>query len=57
LPSPRRRAASRMEGVSSAMAATWTRNGFVLNRPGFVEGSNFQIGWSPYEQDDEQILP
>jgi transposase-like protein len=27
-----------------------------LNRPGFVGGSNFQIGWSPYEQDDEQIL-
>jgi hypothetical protein len=28
-----------------------------LNRPGFVGGSNFQIGWSRYEQDDEQILP
>ena len=27
-----------------------------LNRPGFVGGSNFQIGWSRYEQDDEQIL-
>jgi hypothetical protein len=29
----------------------------VLNRPGFVGGSNFKIGWSRYEQDDEQILP
>jgi hypothetical protein len=29
----------------------------ALNRPGFVGGSNFQIGWSRYEQDDEQILP
>ena len=28
-----------------------------MNRPGFVGGSNFQIGWSRYEQDDEQILP
>jgi len=28
-----------------------------VNRPGFVGGSNFQIGWSRYEQDDEQILP
>jgi hypothetical protein len=27
-----------------------------LNRPGFAGGSNFQIGWSPYEQDDEQIF-
>ena len=27
-----------------------------LNRSGFVGGSNFQIGWGPYEQDDEQIL-
>jgi hypothetical protein len=30
---------------------------FEMNRSGFVGGSNFQIGWSPYEQDDEQILP
>jgi hypothetical protein len=29
----------------------------ALNRPGFVGGSNFQIGWSRYEQNDEQILP
>ena len=29
----------------------------VLNRPGFVGGSNFQIGWSRYEQNNEQILP
>jgi hypothetical protein len=27
-----------------------------LNRPGFVGGSNFQIGWSRYEQADEQIF-
>jgi hypothetical protein len=30
---------------------------FGVNRPGFVGGSNFQIGWSRYEQNDEQILP
>jgi hypothetical protein len=29
---------------------------FAMNRPGFVGGFNFQIGWSPYEQDDEQIF-
>jgi hypothetical protein len=29
----------------------------VLNRPGFVGGSHFQIGWSRYEQNNEQILP
>ena len=29
----------------------------AVNRPGFVGGSNFKIGWSRYEQDDEQILP
>ena len=29
----------------------------AVNRPGFAGGSNFQIGWSRYEQDDEQILP
>ena len=29
----------------------------MVNRPGFVGGSNFQIRWSRYEQDDEQILP
>jgi hypothetical protein len=29
----------------------------VLNRPGFVGGSNFQIGWSRYEQDDQQVFP
>jgi hypothetical protein len=28
-----------------------------LNRSGFVGGSNFQIGWGPYEQDDEQVFP
>jgi hypothetical protein len=28
-----------------------------MNRPGFVGGSHFQIGWSPYEQNNEQILP
>jgi len=28
-----------------------------VNRAGFVGGSNFQIGWSRYEQNDEQILP
>jgi hypothetical protein len=29
----------------------------ALNRPGFVGGSHFQIGWSRYEQNNEQILP
>jgi hypothetical protein len=29
----------------------------ILNRPGFVGGSHFQIGWSRYEQNNEQILP
>ena len=28
----------------------------ALNRPGFGGGSNFQIGWSHDEQDDEQIF-
>lgn len=27
-----------------------------VNRPGFAAGSNFQIEWSPYGRDDEQIL-
>jgi hypothetical protein len=29
----------------------------MMNRPGFVGGSHFQIGWSRYEQNNEQILP
>ncbi len=29
----------------------------VMNRPGFVGGSNFQIGWSPYERDDQHEKP
>ncbi len=28
-----------------------------MNRPGFAGGSNFQVGWSHDEQDDERILP
>ena len=28
-----------------------------LNRPGFAGGSNFQIGWSHDEQNDEQVFP
>ncbi len=27
-----------------------------LNRPGFAGGSNFQVGWSHDEQDDEQVF-
>jgi hypothetical protein len=27
-----------------------------LNRSGFAGGSNFQIGWSHHEQDDEQVF-
>jgi hypothetical protein len=26
-----------------------------LNRSGFVGGSNFQIGWSPYELESHQV--
>jgi hypothetical protein len=29
----------------------------ALNRPEIAGGSNFQIGWSHHEQDDEQVLP
>jgi hypothetical protein len=29
----------------------------ALNRPGFAGGSNFQIGWSHDEQNDEQVFP
>jgi hypothetical protein len=32
-------------------------NGAEVNRSGFVGGSHFQIGWSRYEQNNEQILP
>ena len=28
-----------------------------LNRTGFAGGSNFQIGWSHDEQNDEQVFP
>ena len=28
-----------------------------MNRPGFAGGSNFQIGWSHDEQNDEQVFP
>ncbi|MCA3287519.1 MAG: hypothetical protein ING09_13295 [Roseomonas sp.] len=34
-----------------------TGYGSAMNRSGFVGGSNFQIGWSRYEQDDEQVFP
>ena len=27
-----------------------------VNRPGIVGGSNFQIGWSHHEQDNEQVF-
>lgn len=30
--------------------------GVSLNRPGIVGGSNFQIGWSHDEQNDEQVF-
>jgi LmbE family N-acetylglucosaminyl deacetylase len=29
----------------------------LVNRPEFVGGSDSQTGWSPYEQDDDEILP
>ncbi len=44
--------AVQLDGLDQAV-----HGGGALNRPGFVGGSNFQIGWSRYEQDDEQILP
>ncbi len=28
----------------------------ILNRPGSAGGSNFQVGWSHDEQDDEQVF-
>ena len=39
--------------------ATLTEKGALtyLNRPGFAGGSNFQIGWSHDEQNDEQVFP
>jgi hypothetical protein len=30
--------------------------GTGVNRAGFAGGSNFQIGWSHHEQDDQQIF-
>ncbi|MCO6389362.1 hypothetical protein [Aliihoeflea sp. 40Bstr573] len=38
------------DGLANAMLC-------ALNRPGFAGGSNFQIGWSHDEQDDEQVFP
>ncbi|SOE01809.1 hypothetical protein [Caenispirillum bisanense] len=28
-----------------------------VNRAGFAGGSNSRVGWSPHEQDDEQVFP
>jgi putative transposase len=35
----------------------WADAKGVMNRPGFAGGSNFQIGWSHDEQNDEQVFP
>ena len=38
-------------------AQDWeTRSGTVVDRPGFVGGSNSQIGWSHDKSDDEQVF-
>ena len=46
-------------------AADWSGHGdmveslagvIALNRPGSAGGSNFQLGWSHDEQDDEQVF-
>ena len=52
----------RKAGISEATYFNWKKKyeGLLpdeMNRPGFVGGSNFQIGWSRYEQNNEQILP
>ena len=42
-----------------ALPATWKplHTPVRVNRPGFAGGSNFQIGWSHDEQNDEQVFP
>ena len=50
----------RREAIAESLYYSWSKEFLgeaLVNRPGFVGGSNFQIGWSRYEQDDEQILP
>ena len=44
------------EGLRREAQAGRTETVEGLNRPGFVGGSNFQIRWSRYEQNNEQIL-
>ena len=41
--------------TSHASGYAWCRY-VVLNRPGFAGGSNFQIGWSHDEQNDEHVF-
>jgi len=52
---------NRQQGLSSFGSADHLelllRSSVVLNRPGFAGGSNFQIGWSHDEQNDEQVFP
>ncbi|MCZ8314122.1 MAG: hypothetical protein O9344_04395, partial [Phreatobacter sp.] len=54
---------SRIEHMQAVAAAAEAHEAFLvrwgiggLNRPRFVGGSNFQIGWSHDEQDNEQVL-
>ncbi|MCA3328865.1 MAG: IS66 family insertion sequence element accessory protein TnpB [Roseomonas sp.] len=39
-----------MDGLAALVQQAFGQD--ELNRPGFAGGSNFQIGWSRYEQDD-----
>ena len=51
---------ARRHEISRSILWAWrkqARAGELVNRPGFVGGSHFQIGWSRYEQNNEQILP
>jgi antirestriction protein ArdC len=49
-----------IEAVSATIGLAAAVECFVastMNRPGFAGGSNFQIGWSHHEQNDEQVSP
>jgi putative DNA methylase len=45
-----------MAPMIAGLGYEWVIGQVGMNRPGFVGGSNFQIGWSRYEQNNEQIL-
>ncbi|GAA4158908.1 hypothetical protein [Shinella granuli] len=43
--------------VAKSLQPVTSDAGLTVNRPGFAGGSNFQIGWSHDEQNDEQVFP